>query len=79
VIREELAFEIGDPVQLGVLENRFEYRGKPGLEIVFVFDASFADRSAYDKPPVRTMQVLAEAGPDCLRLSCNECSLRTLH
>ena len=46
-IREELELEIEDPIQLGVLENRFEYRGKPGHEIVFVYDARFTDPNVY--------------------------------
>ena len=46
-IREELGLEIVQPVQLGVLENRFEFRGRPGHELVFVFDAAFADPGIY--------------------------------
>lgn len=48
-IREELGVEIENPVQLGVLETRFEYCGEPGHEIVFVFDATFVDRELYEK------------------------------
>ena len=44
-IKEELGHEISDPVRLGVLENRFSYRGKPAHEIVFVFDARFMDET----------------------------------
>jgi hypothetical protein len=32
---------------LGVLENIFIYDGEQGHEIVFVFDAEFADKSLY--------------------------------
>ena len=46
-IREELGLEIRDAVRLGVLENRFVYRGEPGHEIVFVFDAAFVDERVY--------------------------------
>ena len=49
-IREELGVEIAEPVQLGVLENVFTYRGQPGHEIVFVFDAKFVDTELYAKP-----------------------------
>lgn len=49
-IREELGAEITRPVQLGVLENVFTYRGRPGHEIVFVFDARFVDRRLYARP-----------------------------
>ena len=48
-IREELGVEISDPVQLGVLENVFTYRGQAGHEIVFVFDAKFVDLELYAK------------------------------
>lgn len=33
---------------LDVLENRFEYAGRPRHEIVFVFDARFSDPFLYD-------------------------------
>ena len=46
-VMEELGLEIAEPVLLGVLENLFEFRRKPGHEIVFVFDARFVDASAY--------------------------------
>lgn len=59
-IREELGLEFESPVQLGVLENRFEYRGRPGHEIVFVFDAAFVDASVYARPEVP----IAEPGWD---------------
>lgn len=49
-IREELGVEITRPVRLGVLENVFTYRGRPGHEIVFVFDARFVDRRLYARP-----------------------------
>lgn len=47
-VREELRAEIRNPRQLGVLENLFSYSGEPGHEIVFVFDADFADASLYE-------------------------------
>src|SRR5437867_2575956 len=46
-IREELGLEIQNVVRLGVVENRFEYRGQPGHEVVFVFNASFVDPGVY--------------------------------
>lgn len=59
-IREELGREIKNVVRLGVIENRFEYRGRPGHEVVFVFDASFVDPSVYAQPTV----AICEAGWD---------------
>ncbi len=49
-IMEELGASIDAPTQLGVLENVFEYAGRPGHEIVFVFDARFSDPSMYQRP-----------------------------
>jgi 8-oxo-dGTP pyrophosphatase MutT (NUDIX family) len=47
-MREELGAEIEAPVLLGVLENIFYYNGRPGHEIVFVYDAQFADQALYE-------------------------------
>ena len=46
-MREELGIEIESPVLLGVLENIFYYDGRPGHEIVFVYDAQFVDQELY--------------------------------
>ena len=46
-MREELGIEIETPVLLGVLENIFYYDGRPGHEIVFVYDAQFVDQELY--------------------------------
>lgn len=41
--REELGAELIDVCLLQVLENLFEYEGKGGHEIVFIFEGRFAD------------------------------------
>ncbi len=46
---EETGHRVENPKLLGVYENIFEYDGKPGHEIVFLYDAAFADRSVYDQ------------------------------
>ncbi|SDZ10382.1 NUDIX domain-containing protein [Amycolatopsis xylanica] len=43
--REELAAELTDVEQIGVVENIFLHEGGPGHEIVFLFSAEFADPS----------------------------------
>ncbi len=48
-IREELGAEIEDARWLGTLENLFTCEGEAGHEIVLIFDATFADRSLYDR------------------------------
>ncbi len=59
-IREELGLELRDPCLLGVLENLFVLDGKPGHEIIFVFDAAFVEARSYDAPTLP----LAEPGWD---------------
>jgi 8-oxo-dGTP pyrophosphatase MutT (NUDIX family) len=48
-IREELGSEITDVQFLGLLESIFVYRGEPGHELVFVYDARFVDASLYEQ------------------------------
>lgn len=57
-VAEELGERIRDLELLGVLENRFEYGGTPGHEIVFVFDCAFADPAVYRR---RELEVEDEA------------------
>jgi ADP-ribose pyrophosphatase YjhB (NUDIX family) len=46
-IREEIGAEIDGLTLLGVSENIFTYRGEPGHELVWTFEARFADPSFY--------------------------------
>ncbi len=48
-MREELDAAIANVRLLGVLENIFTFEDRPGHEIVFVFEADFADDSLYDR------------------------------
>ena len=54
-VREELSMEITDLRLLGVLENIFEFDGGDGHEIVFVYDARFADSLMYDQAVISVM------------------------
>jgi ADP-ribose pyrophosphatase YjhB (NUDIX family) len=56
-IAEELGGTIEDPRLTGVLENIFEYAGRPGHEIIFVFDARFGDASWYLRPELPVTEV----------------------
>jgi 8-oxo-dGTP pyrophosphatase MutT (NUDIX family) len=47
-VQEELGLSITDVRLLGTLESLFTYAGKPGHEIVQVYDASFVDPSVYE-------------------------------
>jgi 8-oxo-dGTP pyrophosphatase MutT (NUDIX family) len=49
-LREELDAVVVDLRYLGTLENIFIYDGRPGHEIVLVYDGRFADESLYDAP-----------------------------
>jgi 8-oxo-dGTP pyrophosphatase MutT (NUDIX family) len=46
-VQEELGLSMTDVRLLGTLESLFVYNGKPGHEIVQVYDATFADPSVY--------------------------------
>ncbi|MEN0108454.1 MAG: NUDIX hydrolase [Pseudomonas sp.] len=49
-VQEELGLAISDVQLIGTLESLFTYAGKPGHEIVQVYDARFDDATVYDKP-----------------------------
>jgi 8-oxo-dGTP pyrophosphatase MutT (NUDIX family) len=50
-LKREFAEELGADItvgrRIGVLENVFTWRGRPGHEIVFLFDAAFTDPGFY--------------------------------
>lgn len=48
-VQEELNQSIHDVRLLGTLESIFTYAGKPGHEIVQVYDARFSDASLYEQ------------------------------
>lgn len=59
-MEEELGAKIEEPRLLGVLENLFEYAGRAHHEIVFVFDARFADPSLYARDAISVTDTGAE-------------------
>lgn len=46
---EELHAELVEPRLVAVLENLFQYEGRPGHELVFVFEARFKDSGFYER------------------------------
>jgi 8-oxo-dGTP pyrophosphatase MutT (NUDIX family) len=48
-IREEIRQEITDLRLLKIIENIFVHEGKPGHEIVYVYEGRFTDKSAYQR------------------------------
>ncbi len=68
-LREELGVEIVDARRLGVLENFFTYRGEPGHEVVFVFDASFAESRLYEQSEIPLHEAIWDGAARWLDLS----------
>ncbi len=52
-LREELGVDIHAPRLFGVLESIFTCEGQPSHEIVFVYEAEFADRRLYEREMLR--------------------------
>jgi ADP-ribose pyrophosphatase YjhB (NUDIX family) len=52
-IREEMGVQIRDLSYIGMIENIFTYDGKPGHEIVLVYEANFVDSLLYKLKSVR--------------------------
>jgi ADP-ribose pyrophosphatase YjhB (NUDIX family) len=48
-LREELDVELSRAELLGVIENLFDFEGRPHHEIVFAFDCVVADPAFYDR------------------------------
>lgn len=48
-LAEELGVQIDEPHYLGTLENLFVYDGRPGHEICLIYEATFRDRSLYER------------------------------
>ena len=51
-IKEELGADITDVKFLGVLESLFDYAGAPCHELVFIYDAKFADPQMYNQTQI---------------------------
>lgn len=49
-VREELGLSISEVRLIGTLESIFTYAGKPGHEIVQIYDARFDDVTVYERP-----------------------------
>ena len=58
---EELGAEIKVGKRLGVLENVFAWRGNPGHEIAFIYQAEFVDPDFYAKDELKILDEPATA------------------
>lgn len=54
--KEELGVDLVDVRLLTVLENVFTYNGRRGHEIVFVYEAAFADQTLYEQEELRAYE-----------------------
>ncbi|KDN19787.1 NUDIX hydrolase [Amycolatopsis rifamycinica] len=59
--REELAADIEVGNLIGVLENVFTWRGHPGHEIAFVYEAGFVDPDRYAEEEMKILDDPATA------------------
>ncbi|MBI4114902.1 MAG: NUDIX domain-containing protein [Candidatus Niyogibacteria bacterium] len=55
-IRKELNSEIEDLKFLDVVENTFVYKGKPGHEIIFLFQGTLADKEIYTQAKIHIVE-----------------------
>jgi 8-oxo-dGTP pyrophosphatase MutT (NUDIX family) len=56
-LQEEVKLDVTSVRYLGTLENIFTYDGKPGHEIVLVYDGAFVDHSVYDAAVIEGYEV----------------------
>ena len=56
-LQEEAGLEVANLRYLGALENIFTYNGRPGHEIVLVYDGEFADRSVYARAELECQEI----------------------
>ena len=61
-LKEEMGAKVRDIRYIGTLENIFNFEGKPGHEIVLVYEARFVDRSLYDKAVIKGKEDSPEHG-----------------
>ena len=59
--REELGAEVTVGQRVGVLENVFTWRGRPGHEIAFLYAAEFADPTFYERDEMKILDDPATA------------------
>jgi 8-oxo-dGTP pyrophosphatase MutT (NUDIX family) len=63
-VKEEIGADVKNVQFLGTIENLFTYQGKPGHEIVLVYDGEFADETLYEKTVIEGVENLPEEPPE---------------
>ena len=51
-VMEEIKQALTDVQYLGTLENIFVFNGKPGHEIILIYEAVFADKTVYERETI---------------------------
>jgi 8-oxo-dGTP pyrophosphatase MutT (NUDIX family) len=67
-IREELGAEVSEARLLGWVENIFTFEGRPGHEIVAVYEAALADRALYERDEIELADQLRPSKAVWVRL-----------
>jgi ADP-ribose pyrophosphatase YjhB (NUDIX family) len=67
-IREELGAEVAEARLLGWLENIFTFEGRPGHEIVAVYEAALADQALYERDEIELADQLRPSRAVWVRL-----------
>ena len=55
-LREELGAELTDVRHVATIENLFTYRGRPGHEVVLVYDGTLTDRRLYERDDLECVE-----------------------
>lgn len=71
-MQEELGVELANVRPFATLENLFVYNGQTGHEVVFVFEADFADRSLYEQESLTAYEAEVDAAFTAQWLSLRE-------
>ena len=59
-LREEIGADVVNLRFIGTIENIFSFEGKPGHEIVLVYDGDFADKSLEDRTLIEGFETSPE-------------------
>lgn len=59
-VKEEIGADVTNIRYLGAIENIFTYEGRPGHEIVLVYQADFPDPSLYERTEISGLEEFPE-------------------
>ena len=70
-ILEELGTEIENVKLLDVVENIFQYEGRDGHQVIFLFSGDFVNKDLYQQETIKIHEVDYDA-PDAYWISCQD-------